>query len=486
MLKHVRLLAGPGICVVAEAIDYDVIIAGTGIAGLSAAVLAADAGADVLMVEAAGRTGGSSALSGGVFYAAGTSLQREAGIADDAEAMFQYYMALNQYKLEPALVRTLCEGTAPAFEWLRAIGVEFTEDNLYASGVDKVRRGHRATGDGAGIVAALEGWLSGKSVDTVLETRVERLLIESGRVCGIVVDGAEVRSTATVIATGGFGANPEMLAQLYPDAARHGDLHWYIGADTCRGDGLALAGQAGSQLSLANRGLLLVTPGFAKDLESYLPGWLMMVNRHGRRFVDETIEYSVLAAVLDEQPGQDCFAIFDEASRLSSQTTRYRPAPNWTADRLLDHVEAGTLVTAPTLEELAARIEVPADRLVRTAERYSTMAEGGQDRDYFKPDGMLRPVSQGPFYAAHIRAAIICWTGTGIRIDTEARVLGGDDRPIPGLYAAGETTGGMFGQCYAAGGASIANAAVFGRIAGHNAARAREMALLSAAEGSSA
>jgi fumarate reductase flavoprotein subunit len=463
-----------------DVIDYDVIVVGTGVAGLSAAALAADAGARVLMVEAAARTGGSSALSDGVFYAAGTSLQREAGIVDDAAAMFHYYMTLNQYKLEPALVRTLCEGSARAFEWLRAIGVGFTADNLYASGVDKVRRGHRATGNGAGIVEGLEGYLSGKTIDTVLETRVERLLIEDGRVCGIVADGAAVRSTATVIATGGFGANPELLAQLYPDATRHGNLHWYIGAETCRGDGFALAGQAGGQLSMTNRGLLLLTPGFAKDLESYLPGWLMMVNRDGRRFVDETIEYSVLAAVLDEQRGQDCFAIFDEASRLASRTTRYRPAPNWTADRLLEHVEAGTLVSAPTLVELAVKIGLPAERLARTAERYTAMAEAGSDGDYFKPAGMLRPVSQGPFYAAHIRAAIICWTGTGIRIDTEARVLGADDCPIPGLYAAGETTGGMFGQCYAAGGASIANAAVFGRIAGRNAA------LAAVAEGSGA
>lgn len=448
------------------AADYDVIVVGTGAAGLSAAAMATHAGASVLMVEAAERTGGSTALSGGVFYAAGTSLQREAGITDDAEAMFHYYMTLNQYKLEPALVRTLCEGSAPAFEWLRAVGVGFTQDDLYASGVDKIRRGHRATGGGAGIVEALEGHLSGKGVDTVLGTRVERLLVEQGRACGIVADGAPVRATATVIATGGFGANPAMLAQLYPDAVRHGDLHWYIGADTCRGDGLELATQAGGQLSRRNRGLLLITPGFVRDLESYLPGWLMMVNREGRRFIDETIEYSVLAAVLDEQPGQDCFAIFDEASRLASKTTQYRPAPNWTADRLLDHVEAGTLVSAPTLEALAERLGLPPARLATTADRYNALAGAGNDEDYFKPGAMLRPVREGPFYAAHIRAGIICWTGTGIRIDTRARVLGADDRPIPGLYAAGETTGGMFGQCYAAGGASIGNAVVFGRIAG--------------------
>lgn len=454
--------------------DYDVIVIGTGAAGLSAAALAVEEGATVLMVEAGERTGGSTALSGGVFYAAGTSLQREAGIADDsAEAMYHYYVTLNQYKLEPALVRRLCEDSGPAFEWLRALGVDFQVDNLYASGVDKMRRGHRATGEGAAIAERLEGALSGKPVDTALGTRVDRLLFEQGRVAGIVVDGAPIRSNATVIATGGFGASPEMLARHYPEATRHGDLHWYIGAETCRGDGLSLARQAGGTLTPDNRGLLLLTPGFAKDLESYLPGWLMMVNRDGRRFIDETIEYSVLAAVLREQPEGDCFAIFDEESRLTSRTTRYRPAPNWSEERLAEHVEKGLLVRADTLAELADRIGVPAERLATTVDRYNGHVEAGEDRDYFKAEAMLRPIADGPFYAAHIRAAIVCWTGTGIRIDTEARVLGADDRPVPGLYAAGETAGGMFGECYASGGASIANAVIFGRIAGRNAARER-------------
>jgi len=91
------------------------------------------------------------------------------------------------------------------------------------------------------------------------------------------------------------------------------------------------------------------------------------------------------------------------------------------------------------------------------------------DRDFFKPSNFLRKIYTPPFYAARIRAAIICWTGTGLRIDTDARVLDAADRPIPGLYAAGETTGGMFGECYASGGASIGNAVVFGLTAGRHA-----------------
>lgn len=451
--------------------DYDVIVVGGGGAGLAACAAASAAGARVLLVEAAARTGGSTSLSGGVFYAAGTSLQREAGVEDPGpDAMFQYYMTLNQYQLEASVVRRLCDEAAPAFEWLRSIGVEFRADDLYASGVDKMRRGHRAAGGGAAITDALEGCLAGRDVDVAVGTRVERLLVEEGKVAGIEADGVPVGAGAVVIASGGFGANPARLASLYPDAARHGDLHWYIGAPTCRGDGLDLGGQAGAVLTPANRGLLLLTPGFANDLESYLPGWLMLVDGEGRRFVDETIEYSVLANLINALSRRECYAVFDEAARLASRTTAYRPAPSWTAERLEASVADGQLEQAATLADLAAKIDVRADALVTACERIGADAAAGMDRDFFKAATMLRPVATPPFYAARIRAAIICWTGTGLRIDRDARVLDAAGRPIAGLFAAGETTGGMFGACYAAGGASIGNAIVFGRIAGTGAA----------------
>lgn len=452
-------------------IDYDVIVIGAGGAGLSAASAASEQGARVLIVEAAAKAGGSTALAGGVFYAAGTSLQREAGIEDPgAEAMYQYYMTLNQFRLEASVVHRLCMEAAPTFEWLRGMGCPFKVEGLYASGVDKIRRGHRADGDGLAITDALEGSLAGREVDVALNTRVDELLIEDGRVTGIVIDGAPIRAAAVILATGGFGASSEKLAALYPDAAQHGDLHWYIGAPTARGDGIDMAQAIGGAITRPNVGMLLLTPGFAKDLESYLPGWLMMVTAEGHRFVDETIEYSVLAALVNNLPRKECYAIFDEAARQASKTTQYRPAPSWTADRLEQSVAEGTLVRADTLAELAARIDVPADALETAVARYSADHDAGEDRDFFKSAAMLRTVAEPPYYAARIRAGIICWTGTGIRIDREARVLDEAGRPIAGLYAAGETTGGMFGECYAAGGASIGNAVIFGRIAGQHAA----------------
>ncbi|NJC32885.1 fumarate reductase flavoprotein subunit [Sphingomonas jejuensis] len=457
--------------------DYDVVVVGSGAAGLSAAATASDAGARVLVVEAAPRTGGSTALSGGVFYAAGTSVQRERDIDDPgAEDMLRYWLTLNQWKLRPALAARICRGATPAFEWLRDIGVRFPAQGLYAAGADPMPRGHRAEGGGAEIASVLEASLQGRSVDIAVDTRMERLLVEDGSVRGIRAGGTDVRADGVVVASGGFGASPDKLQHFYPDAARHGDAHWYIGSDHCRGDGIDAAVAVGAGIDGRNRGLLLLTPGFGRDLESYLPGWLMLVGADGRRFVNEALEYSVLSAILKEQPGASAFAVFDEDARRSSRLADHRPAPSWTADRLLDAVDAGTLQQAGSLAELAGKIGVPAAALIAEADRMTEAAAGGADADFFKPPALLRPVRTPPFYAARIRAAIICWTGCGIAIDPDARALDEAGRRIPGLFAAGETTGGMFGECYASGGASIANAVVFGRIAGHNAATARRQA----------
>jgi flavocytochrome c len=447
--------------------DYGVIVVGAGGAGLAAATVAADAGARVLLVEAGDKAGGSTALSGGVFYAAGTSLQTQAGIEDNVEDLFHYYMNVNQHKLEASVVRRLCEDAAPTFEWLVSLGVRFPLDNLYCSGVDRVRRGHRAEGHGAEIAEVLEGSLTGKSVDVALATRVQDLLVENGRVRGIEVAGDAVRAGAVVLATGGFGNNPRLLAELYPSAARQGDLAWYIGSTHSKGDGLEMGRSVGADISTPDRGLLLMTPGFVKELEPYLPPWLVHVNHEGRRFIDESTEYSVLAEVLMSQTAGECFAIFDEAARSAAKS---QPAPNWSADRLAHFAETGKLSRADTVSGLADTLGVRPATLETTVEIYNAGARAGTDDRFFKPAEHLKEIATPPFYGARIRPAVICWTGTGLRIDREARVLDTADRPIQGLFAAGETTGGMFGQCYAGGGASIGNAIVFGRVAGRNAA----------------
>ncbi len=459
--------------------DYDLIVIGGGGAGMSAAIEAHDAGARVLLIEAAGQLGGSTALSGGVYYAAGTSVQRAAGVhGDTADAMYEYYMTLNQWRVDPAVVRRLCGDAAPGVEWLLSLGVEFRPQALYKSGVESVPRGHQAHGNGAAIAAGLERALRARpGIELALGNRVEALLFRDGAVRGVRARGEEATATSVVLASGGFGHSADLLARHYPEATAAGDWAWCISAPTCVGDGFKMAEQVGASIGGENRGLLLTTPGFHKQLEVYVPGWIAYVNSQGRRFVDETAAYAVMAGVIKEQGGK-CFAVFDEASRAQA-----KPAPefadafasgvlplNWVADVLAQQIAQGKILRGDTIEELAKKAGIAPGALASTVARINADCATARDSAFFKNPKQLRPIATPPYYAAEIRPAIICLTSCGPRITPDARVLDQNERPIPGLFAAGEVTGNVLGDRYVGGGNSIANAIVFGRVAGRSAA----------------
>jgi len=166
--------------------DYDVVVIGSGAAGLAAAVTAADSGSSVIVLEADDKVGGSSRLSGGHFYAAGTSVQREAGILNDTpDDMFSYYMTLNQWNVEPAVARRYCDDAAPTFEWLRSLGVEYKPERVYISGIDTVPRGHPPEGEGLAVVRVLDSERIKRGVDMALMTRADKLIEEDGEVVGV-------------------------------------------------------------------------------------------------------------------------------------------------------------------------------------------------------------------------------------------------------------------------------------------------------------
>jgi fumarate reductase flavoprotein subunit len=447
--------------------DYDVIVIGGGIAGLSAALSAASDGGNVLLVEAAKSLGGSSALSTGVLYAAGTSVQRKIGIEDNADAMFHYAMTLNAYVAQPSLIRTLCDGSADAIEWLMSFGVIFRPEALYVAGVDTVPRGHRANNNGKEIVDALDQAASVAGVNHAFDTRVRKLVKDDGgRIIGIQFDGEVVTASSVVLATGGFGNNSEMLARYYPEAASSEGL-WYVGTPFARGDGLSMGMEVGAELGGYNTGLVEVTPGLVKELDSYLPGWLIHVNRDGRRFVRETGAYAIMSGAVQAQVGGEAFAIFDEAARADAKViVTYKPlAPSWTADQLSVFIKEGKIVQGDSLKELADKIGVRSETLETTVKKYNEDCDQGSDSAFFKDSKYLKKISTPPFYARRLRPGTVIVTATGLRIDTSARVLDAADRPIPGLYAAGETTC-VLPRRYMAGGASLTNNVVFGKIAG--------------------
>ncbi|HVW31036.1 MAG TPA: FAD-dependent oxidoreductase [Acidimicrobiia bacterium] len=460
--------------------DYDVVVIGSGVAGLSAALEASDAGRSVLLVEAEGRLGGSSALSGGIIMAAGTSVQREAGIDDDAEDLYRDYVLFNQFGVVPGLARRLATDAGPAVEWLRAKGVEFHRELMYAA-EERRPRSHVPRRGGQGVVRVLADALSGRpAVDVAFGRRVDRLLVHRGRVTGAAVDDDEVRAGAVVVASGGFGANPSLWAEHLPSLAAAGGSAWYVGAAGARGDAFALGAQAGADVVGHDRALLLATPAFARTLEVYFPGWLLMVDRAGARRVDESTSYAVME--LAHRRHGPLFAIFDDTAKKSAQphlAPEYKQhipgvAPggmpsNWTDPVIDEMVAAGRVARAGTLEDLARRLSIDAAGLVASVGRYNGAAREGRDVEFGKDGRFLREVVSPPFYGAELRLSILALTAKGLRIDADARVLDRAGTPIRGLFAAGECTGGVLGDVYVGSGNSYANCVVFGRVAGRSA-----------------
>jgi flavocytochrome c len=461
--------------------DVDVLVVGSGAAGLTAALSARENGAqNVLIAESEGLVGGSSRLSGGLMMGAGTRYQRALGIEDDAGSLFHEYMQLNQWKVESAVVRRLAELAGPTVEWLGDLGVQFY-DQLVFGGDERVPRVHCPIGRGQAVVDVLTSHCRGAGVEIALGRRVGRLLTKDGAVVGAGVGDDALTAGAVVVATGGFGSDPEKLARYFPSAAETG-WAWYIGAPGSRGDHLDLAIQAGAQVTGYNRGLRLLHADFARIYEAYLPGWLVLVDRQGRRFCDETAPYGIMDGLIQER-GDVAYAIFDRAAldeATAAGVARYKQqvpgstkkqSPHWNTDIVESMVAAGKVHQAQSVAELAAGLALPAQHLEGTVERYNAAVAAGEDFDYLKDPKFLQPIASPPYYAAEIRPATVCFTACGLRIDRDAQVIGESGRPIPGLFAAGESAGGVVGPRYVGSGNSYANCVTFGRVAGASAAR---------------
>lgn len=459
--------------------DFDVIVIGGGGAGLAAAIEAAGAGASVMLIEAAEKLGGATAMSGGVFYAANTSAQRAMGIeGDSADAMFEYVMALNQWALKADIIRHVADESGPTLEWLIGLGAKFPF--IVPSGVESVPRGHCCEGAGFELANALINAAGAAGVQTAVGTRVERLLLEDGAVVGVHASGMDLRAPSVIVATGGIGDNPELRARLFPSAAQHGAWTWTIheGAPTIQGDGILMGEAIGAGVVGIDNGLPLPTAGFGKYVEAFLPPWTIVVNEGGRRFMPETASFSVCGYLLNEQPGAHGFAMFDEPTLVeASNDGKYldpfgtgMTTPTWQEATIREQVKNGRIKTADTIPGLAAQCGVDPIALEETIRRYNAGCAAGGDPQFMKKSPKYFPIAQAPFYAVEVRAAIVGGTGSGLDIDLDTHVLDLHGRAIPGLFAAGETIGVVQGKRDAGGGMYIGSAVILGRQAGRSAA----------------
>lgn len=465
--------------------DWDVIVVGAGGAGLSAAASAAERGGRVLVLESEDQVGGSMNLAAGMFTAAGTRVQEALGVEDSADRFYQHYMDLNQWRLQPGLVRRFCDATAPTLHWLLDLGLEVPVQRstnahmpgLGRAGVEDVWRGHTPAGEGYAVVQLLDRTMREHGAEVALGSRVRDLLVEDGRVRGVVVGGETATAGAVVVTTGGFAQDRGLVSRFFPDADAAGEHLFVVSGPGSRGDHLHLGEQVDAGLAGEGWGLLLVTAYFQQQHHwdaGFPPTSRLHVNADGHRFMDEDASYAVAAGILADQPGP-CWVVFDEAAR-SSLPEGYSA---WTPSRIAAEVAAGRTHRSDTLPGLADSIGVPRTTFAATVARWNATLPHGTDPDYLRHltleakghTAPPAPVATPPFYAAQLVPGELVCTHTGLRIDPDARVLSRSGAVVPGLHAAGEAGGGLLGNRYVGGGNAIANALTMGRIAGLSALR---------------
>jgi glycine/D-amino acid oxidase-like deaminating enzyme len=465
--------------------EVDVVVVGSGAAGLAAALTAREQGARVVVAESESVVGGASRLSAGMVIGAGPRVQQAAGLHDDPEGLYHEYMLATQYLIKPGLVRRIAFESGPTIDWLVELGVRIFGEVMQGGG-ERVPRSHVPNGGdqpgGQHLVDVLYRRCRERGIEVALGNRVERLLRRGDAVSGITIAGEDLEAGAVVLATGGFGANRELIAEHLPSLAQYGDLVFYIGPDSSRGDALGLAEQVGANTVGHDVYIPLLTPRLdTREFGAYMPGWLLLLGPDGRRFSDETAPYGQTYGLV-RAAGDVVYGLFDSQTLADNGSPRlptFKPdfpagsggPPNiWTPDAVQRYVDSGAVVEAETLGDLADRLGLRRAAVAGAVARYNELASAGHDRDFGKPARFLRAVEKPPFYGVEIRPSTLGITCYGIEIDDEAHVLNACSREIEGLFAAGECVGGVLGTRYMGSGNSIATCLVFGRTAGRSAA----------------
>lgn len=469
--------------------EFDVVVVGAGVAGLSAAVSAAEEGARVVVAERATKeeSGGNTR-----YTEAFLRMKSIDEVSDDFAEMllgdFQGHpdpglmvetlrdrdswspptRALSV--VDPDVVATLAEQAGPTLNWIRGHGVRF--EALPTPFLTTSTTRLMPIGGGAALVEALTAAAERLGVTFKYETTARSLLVEDGTVVGVRTSRGELRGRV-ILACGGYEGNPELMARYHGRGGRY-TRPVARGGHYNKGEGLLM----GLAVGAATSGDFSLFHAEPVDPRSGMPEaaifafpYGILVNREGRRFTDEAPGpvdacYEAVARRIHAQPDGIAYAVFDAG---------WADVPNFSAAIRTDQppIEAGTL------EELAAKLEVPADALAETVEAYNKACVDGEYRP-LEVDGLAtqgltppksnwaRPIVKAPFRAYPIIASNV-FTFGGLKTDDRARVVDTDGTAIPGLYAAGELTG-MYYTNYT-GSTSVLRGAVFGRIAGRQAAQ---------------
>ena len=484
-------------------VEADVVIVGAGGAGMTAAITAANEGKSVVVVESQAMVGGNSVRATGGMNAAKTVYQDEnefgesAGVektlktaaekyADNetitalaatvAEqwAAYQanptgYFDSVELMELDtmiggkgindPALVETLCEGTADAIDWLDENGI--TLHNVSSFGGASVKRIHRPVGDdgkvvsvGSYMIPRLQQACEKAGVQILLNTTAEEILTDGGKAVGIKATGATgetvtVNAKAVILASGGFGANLDMVVEYKPELKGFMTTN----APGILGQGIAMAQAIGADT--VDMDQIQIHPTVQYDSAALITEGLrgdgaVLINAEGKRFIDEVGTRDVVSAAEVAQTGGYSWLVVDQKMADASSVIQ-------------GYIKKGYTVEGKTYEELAEAMGVDSAAFAETMANWNQCVADKTDAEFGRTS-FANPLDTAPYYAIKVTAGVHHTMG-GLKIDTNTEVLDADGNAIPGLFAAGEITGGVHGA-NRLGGNAVADFTVFGRIAG--------------------
>ena len=367
-----------------------------------------------------------------------------------------------------ALVHELVTNALNSVKWLQDLGVKFDNTEVTEPVGGLWRRGHKPVEPmGYAYIHILGDWVRDHGVNPYLETRAEKLIIDDGKVRGVIAtraDGSKltVHSKAVILTAGGFGANTKMVQKYNTYWAKIDDDIATTNSPAITGDGIKLGLEAGADLfGMGFIQLMPVSDPKTGELFTGLqtpPANFIMVNQKGKRFVNEFAERDTLAKAAIDNGGLFYLIADDKIKETAYNTTQ---------ESIDAQVKAGTLFRADTLEDLAKQVGMDPDILVQTIKTYNEDVDKGEDPEFHKNVFGLK-CEVAPFYATPRKPAIHHTMG-GLVIDTKAHVLNKDGKIIDGLYSAGENAGGIHAG-NRLGGNSLADIFTFGRIAANTVA----------------
>lgn len=459
----------------------DVVVAGAGGAGLTAAITAAQNGKKVIVLEKASVPGGNSSYATGGMNAAETHYQKEQNKEDSVEIYYEDTMKGGHNLNNPDLVRTLAENSSEAIDWLDSIGAPLP--NIGKAGGARKARQHRPTdnGDKDGSVISVGSFLVEKmsakadelGIQIITEAKVDKIIMEDGKAVGLHAvgkDGNEIiiHANAVIITTGGFGSNPDLIKKYRPD------LEGYVStnAPSVTGDAIAFLEEVGADFvdleQIQVHPTVIQTDG-ALISESLRGDGAILLNKEGKRFCNELETRDFVSEQIFNQPDKYAWIVVDENMLNKSKVIK-------------KYIDKGYMIKCDSVADLAALIGCDEAAVKESLDKWASYcALVNEEKGFYSvndsefgrtetvEDEMKTDMTSLPLYAAQISPGIHHCMG-GVKINTNAEVIGKDGNPIPGLFAAGEVTGGVHGG-NRLGGNAVADFVVFGRIAGSNASK---------------